>query len=50
MVLEPNVYVTVAGLLVWAIATIAWSVRKNRSEGLRRGKGMGFFDRGPEGE
>lgn len=50
MALEPNVYVTVFGLLAWAVATIAWAVRKNKSEGLRREKGMGFFDRGPEGD
>lgn len=48
MALELNVYVTVFGLLTWAIATIAWAVLKNRSEGLRRQKGMGFFERGLE--
>lgn len=50
MALAPNVYVTVFGLLAWATLTIAWAVRKNKSEGLRRQKGMGFFDSGPGGD
>jgi hypothetical protein len=27
-----DVYVTVIGLLVWSVATIAWAVWKNRQE------------------
>lgn len=46
MALETNVYLTVFGLLAWAILTIVWAYRANRRDGLSVGRGMGFFDTG----